>query len=130
MNWLALRAHALPPAAIEGLIIPECCSLDTDGAPKGGTGVSGARLACPTEPSLAAMNSSGNGASPSRQEPTPLPECLTRLLGPQRLDAGYIAQAAGPVLAGGSRKTYARVLASIWSDLDRLGQLTEQMVNR
>jgi len=100
-----------------------------EGALKDETSLSSARVACPTEPSLVVMNSSANSASPSRREPKPLPECLTRLLGPQRLDRGYIAQAAGPVLAGASKSTYARVLASIWLDLDRLGRLTDQMVN-
>ena len=75
------------------------------------------------------MQSSGNSASPSRREPGSLPECLTRLLGPQRLDAGYIAQPAGPVGTGLNKRTYAGVLASIWLDLDRLGQLTDAMVN-
>jgi len=103
--------------------------LRHDVAPKEATSVPGARFACRTEPSLVAMKSSGNSASPSRREPTALPECLTRLLGPQRLNAGYVAQTVGPVVAGANKKTYARVLASIWLDLDRLGQLTDQMVN-
>ena len=45
------------------------------------------------------------------------------------MNAGYVAQTVGPVVAGANKKTYARVLASIWLDLDRLGQLTDQMVN-
>jgi hypothetical protein len=45
------------------------------------------------------------------------------------LDAGYIAHPAGPVLAGSNKRTYIRVLASIWLDLDRLGQLTDPTVN-
>jgi hypothetical protein len=75
------------------------------------------------------MNSSGNSASPSRREHAPLPDCLTRLLDPQRLDAGYIVHPTGPVPAGSGRRTYVGVLASIWSDLDRLGQLTDLMVH-
>ena len=81
------------------------------------------------EPRLDAMKSSGNSESPSRRERAPLPDCLTRLLDPQRLNAGYVAQAAGPVPAGSNERTYVGVLASIWLDLDRLGHLADLMVN-
>ena len=75
------------------------------------------------------MQSSGNSASPSRREPAPLPDCLTRLLDPQRLDAGYTAQPARSALGHPKKKkTYARALASIWLDLDRLDELIDLMV--
>jgi hypothetical protein len=100
------------------------------GEPKDLVSVTGARLAYRVEPTLAVMNSSGNSANPSRREHAPLPDCLTRLLDPQRLSGGYITRPAGPVLAGSDKRTYVRVLASIWLDLDRLGRLTDSMVNR
>ena len=53
-----------------------------------------------------------------------------RLLDPQRLDAGYIAQPSGHRLhAPKAKRTYARALASIWLDLDRLDELIDQMVH-
>ena len=45
------------------------------------------------------------------------------------MDAGYIAQPAGPVGTGLNKRTYAGVLASIWLDLDRLDELIDLMVN-
>jgi len=75
------------------------------------------------------MDPFGKGDNPSRRQHQPLPNCLTRLLHPQRLDAGYLAQAAGPARSRSANRTYARVLASLWLDLDRLGQLTDLMVN-
>jgi hypothetical protein len=76
------------------------------------------------------MRPTDDSASPSRREPRPLPDCLTRLLHPQGLDAGYIIQPAGCARGGPKKKrTYARALASIWLDLDRLDELINLMVN-
>ena len=75
------------------------------------------------------MRPSDPSASP-RREPVPLPDCLTRLLDSQGLDAGYIVHPTGSALGGPKRKpTYARALASIWLDLDRLDELINLMVN-
>lgn len=67
------------------------------------------------------METSGDNASPSRRERKPLPDCLVRLLHTHRLDAPY--DAGRPVSSG--PKTYLRVLAATWVDLDRLAQLTD-----
>jgi len=75
------------------------------------------------------MHPSDKNASPSRREPVPLPECLTRLLNPQRLDAGYLVKPPGSGLGVPKKRTYARALASIWLDLDRLDELIDQMGN-
>jgi len=75
------------------------------------------------------MHPSDKSASPSRREPIPLPDCLTRLLHPQRLDAGYIVKLPGSGLGVRKKRTYARALASIWLDLDRLDELIDQMGN-
>jgi hypothetical protein len=76
------------------------------------------------------MRPSDPSASPSRREPVLLPECLTRLLDPQGLDAGYIVHPIGSAFGGPKKKpTYARALASIWLDLDRLDELINGMVN-
>lgn len=100
-----------------------------DDEPKSLMSLTRARLGCPTESRLGIMKSPGNWAGPSRREHAPLPDCLTRLLDPQRLDAGYVAHPARSVPAGSNRRTYIGVLALIWLDLDRLGQLTELMVH-
>jgi hypothetical protein len=84
-------------------------------------------LACRLPPGLAlTMQPFDNGANPPRREP--LPQCLTRLLNPQCLDAGYITPAASSGIGGPKKRTYARVLATIWLDLDRLDELTRLMV--
>jgi hypothetical protein len=76
------------------------------------------------------MRPTDDSASPSRREPVPLPDCLTRLLHPQGLDPGYTVDPAGCALGGPKKKrTYARVLASIWLDLDRVDELINLMVN-
>jgi len=75
------------------------------------------------------MQPSDNSASPSRREPVPLPHCLTRLLNPQSLDAGYIAQPAGCGHGGPNKRTYARALAAIWLDLARLDELIDPLVD-
>ena len=93
-------------------------------------GATGPRLPSPAKPSFVPMRPSDDSASPSRREPAPLPDCLMRLLDPQRLDAGYIAQPAGSGLGDPkTKRTYARALASIWLDLDRLDELIDLMVN-
>lgn len=84
-------------------------------------------LACRLPPGLAlAMQPFDNGASPPRREP--LPRCLTRLLNPQCLDAAYSTPPASFGIGGPRKRTYARVLATIWLDLDRLDELTRLMV--
>jgi hypothetical protein len=51
-------------------------------------------------------------------------------LDPQGLDAGYIVHPIGSAFGGPKKKpTYARALASIWLDLDRLDELINGMVN-
>lgn len=78
------------------------------------------------------MRPTDDPAGPARPEPRPLPDCLTRLLHPQGLDAGYIVQPAGCARGGpknNKKRTYARALASIWLDLDRLDELINLMVN-
>lgn len=86
-------------------------------------------LAFRLPPGLALMmQPSDNGAGPSGREPLPLPQCLTRLLHPQRLDAGYLTSPAGLGVGGPKKRSYARALASIWLDLDRLDELTKLMV--
>jgi hypothetical protein len=87
-------------------------------------------LACRLPPGLAlTMQPSDNSAGPPRREPVPLPRCLTRLLNPQRLDAGYITPPASCRVGGPNRRTYARALATIWLDLDRLDELIRLMVD-
>jgi len=75
------------------------------------------------------MHPSDKNASPSRREPIPLPDCLTRLLHPQRLEGGYSVKPPGSDLGGRKKRTYARALASIWLDLDRLDELIDQIGN-
>lgn len=75
------------------------------------------------------MPPSDNSARPSRREPVPLPECLTRLLNSHSLDAGYIAQPAGCAVGSPQNRTYAQALASIWFDLDRLDELIGLMMS-
>ena len=69
------------------------------------------------------MTIPGDSAPPCPRNDKPLPRCLTRFLEPAGIDAGYVAQSAMLVPAAGVR-TYARALAAIWLDLDRLAQLT------
>jgi hypothetical protein len=57
----------------------------------------------------------------------PLPQCLTRLLHPKRLDAGDIAPPASFAVGGANKRTYARALAAIWLDIDRLDELIKLM---
>ena len=68
------------------------------------------------------MDTSGDSAHPSRRHHKSLPRCLTRLLEPAGIDAGYSA-VPGARTENGARG-YARVLAAVWLDLDRLAQLT------
>jgi hypothetical protein len=87
------------------------------------------RLARRVELRLVGMRTSDDNASPSRREHTPLPDCLTRLLSPQAMDADHVAHSACPVLAGSDRRTYMRALATILLDLDRLARLTDLVVD-
>lgn len=87
-------------------------------------------LAFRLPPGLAlTMQPSDNRANPSGREPLPLPPCLTRLLHPQRLDAGYVTAPASFGVGGPKKRSYARALASIWLDLDRLDELIKLMVD-
>ena len=70
------------------------------------------------------MDTPGNSAHPPRRHHKPLPRCLTRLLEPAGSDAGH-SGAVGVPLEKGVR-SYARALAAVWLDLDRLAQLTPQ----
>jgi hypothetical protein len=76
------------------------------------------------------MESPGDNAYPSRRAHKPLPRCLTRLLEPARLDGGYVADPAVQTSAENGMRSYPRVLAAIWLDLDRLAQLTPQPSRR
>ena len=89
----------------------------------------GARLARRVELRLVVMKTPDDSASPSRREHNPLPDCLTRLLSSQGIDAGPVAHPVCPVLAGSNRRTYMRALATIFLDLDRLAQLTDLMAD-
>ena len=70
------------------------------------------------------MDTPSNSAHPPRRHHKPLPRCLTRLLEPSGSDAGH--SAAPAVRPETGVRSYARVLAAVWLDLDRLAQLTPQ----
>jgi hypothetical protein len=70
------------------------------------------------------MSTFGDHGNSASRERKPLPDCVTRLLRYQDIEACDLARSTVPAAVGGSnRKSYANVLAATWVQLDRLAEL-------